>query len=234
MPMMQLASLIKSSSVISFPTTAFTALSVRDRAARELAERSPSAACPGRWPFCGAVCGARHPGLLALRSASGLGPPAVCGRGLPRQRSTGLVRRSGRPGDELPRVICEVVLGGGCGLARPLIRGRRSRAPVRGCGPRSAGQAASAWQRAAVLAAGGASGDVRIPAVAVHGHGVDPAQQGSGARDPGPGAPGAGRALGGAGLALIPGRPVPAARACAAHASAAAVSARYLAAMTGL
>jgi len=34
-------------------------------------------AAPGRWSFRGAVAGARHPGLLALRSASGLGLPAV-------------------------------------------------------------------------------------------------------------------------------------------------------------
>lgn len=43
--------------------------------------------------------GCRDPGLLALRSASGLGLPAAGRAGLLLQRSTGLVRSSRRPGE---------------------------------------------------------------------------------------------------------------------------------------
>ena len=77
-------------------------------------------------------CGARHPGLLALRSANGLGPPAGTGGPAPTafNRAGEKVRTTrGR----LPRVICEAGPRRVCGLAVP-SSGRRSRAPVTGAG----------------------------------------------------------------------------------------------------
>src|SRR6516225_4911391 len=65
--------------------------------------------------------GACHPGLLAPRSASGLGVPGMMRARLLQQRSTELVRSSGRPGGELPRVMHGVGPRRRCGLALPLI-----------------------------------------------------------------------------------------------------------------
>jgi hypothetical protein len=58
-------------------------------------------------------------GLLALRSASGLGR-----EGLPRQRSTELVRSSGATRGELPRVSHEVVLDAVAGSLSPHLEGK--------------------------------------------------------------------------------------------------------------
>ena len=66
----------------------------------------------------GAAAGARHPGLLALRSASGLGLPARWA-GLPRQRSTELVRSSGRPGDSCPGFAARLILNVAAGSLSP-------------------------------------------------------------------------------------------------------------------
>ena len=66
----------------------------------------------GTMVVSGRGSGACHPGLLALRSTSGLGLPRGAA-GLPRQRSTGLVRRSGRPGTAaqgLPRGCSSTLL----------------------------------------------------------------------------------------------------------------------------
>ena len=129
-------------------------------------------------------CGARHPGLLALRSANGLGPPAGTGGPAPTafNRAGEKVRATrGR----LPRVICEAGPRRVCGLAVP-SSGRRSRAPVRA-------QEVKRWSGGLRRAAGGAGGDSGSPAGAVDDHGVDPAQQRGGARDPGLRAPRAGR-----------------------------------------
>jgi len=79
---------------------------------------------------CGAVRGARHLGLLALRSASGLGLPSVRA-GLLLQRSTGLVRSSRRPGESCPG--CRTGWSPTPGRARsPPHLGGRSRAPAAG------------------------------------------------------------------------------------------------------
>jgi len=63
-------------------------------------------------------CGARHPGLLALRSASGLGPAAGAGGPAPTAfNRAGEKVRATR--GELPRVICEVILGADAGSLFP-------------------------------------------------------------------------------------------------------------------
>src|SRR5690349_14444044 len=69
----------------------------------------------------GAVRGARHPGLLALRSASGLGLPADAGRRAPTafNRAGEKVRAAG---GELPRVSGGVGPRRLGGLALPLLR----------------------------------------------------------------------------------------------------------------
>jgi hypothetical protein len=86
-------------------------------------------------------CGARHPGLLALRSASGLGPPAGAGGPAPTAfNRAGEKVRATR--GELPRVICEVILGADAGSLSP----HRGEGLGHRCGggPRGAAQAASA------------------------------------------------------------------------------------------
>jgi hypothetical protein len=78
----------------------------------------------------GAVRVARYPALLAPRSASGLG----AGRGkrprLPRQRSTELVRSSGRPGESCPGFGPRLVLNVKAGSLSPSsgrkVKGTRS------------------------------------------------------------------------------------------------------------
>ena len=91
-------------------------------------------------------CGARHPGLLALRSASGLGPPAGAGGPAPTAfNRAGEKVRATR--GELPRVICEVILGADAGSLSP-HRGEGLWAPVL-VRARGAARAASAWQRGA-------------------------------------------------------------------------------------
>ena len=91
-------------------------------------------------------CGARHPGLLALRSASGLGPAAGAGGPAPTAfNRAGEKVRATR--GELPRVICEVILGADAGSLFP-HRGEGLGHRC-GCVPRGAAQAASAWQRGA-------------------------------------------------------------------------------------
>src|ERR1700730_7152433 len=91
-------------------------------------------------------CGARHPGLLALRSASGLGPPAGAGGPAPTAfNRAGEKVRATR--GELPRVICEVILGADAGSLSP-HRGEGLGHRC-GCVPRGAVQAASAWDRGA-------------------------------------------------------------------------------------
>ena len=99
-----------------------------------------------RWPARAAgVPGQRHPGLLALRSSSGLGLPATRA-GLLLQRSTGLVRR---PGDRPGRAAQGEARGGprrSCGLALPPRGG--CQAPVTGVLRVCAGQAASAGMAA--------------------------------------------------------------------------------------
>ena len=86
-------------------------------------------------------CGARHPGLLALRSASGLGPAAGAGGPAPTAfNRAGEKVRATR--GELPRVICEVILTADAGSLSP-HRGEGLGHRC-GCGPRSAAQAASA------------------------------------------------------------------------------------------
>ena len=80
-----------------------------------------------------AVAGARHPGLLALRSASGLGLPAWWRAGLPRQRSTELVRSSGRPGESCPGCGTGLVPDAGTGSLSP-SSGGRSKGTGAGCG----------------------------------------------------------------------------------------------------
>ena len=94
----------------------------------------------------GAVPGARDPGLLALRSASGLGLPAVRA-GLPRQRSTELVRSSGRPGESCPGFPAGLVPDDLAGSLSPSC-GRKVLGTRGGCGrDGGAGQAASAGRR---------------------------------------------------------------------------------------
>src|ERR1039458_939556 len=102
--------------------------------------------------ICGAV--ACDPGLLALRSASGLGLPAARRAGLLLQRSTELVRSSGRPGESCPGGRTGVVPDAGTGSLSP-SSGRKvwaHRGEVRG---ESAGQAASARGMAAPEATAG-------------------------------------------------------------------------------
>ena len=82
------------------------------------------------------------PGLLALRSASGLGLPAARRAGLLLQRSTELVRSSGRPGESCPGCRTGLVPDAGTGSLSP-SSGRKVWAHRGGCGE-SAGQAASA------------------------------------------------------------------------------------------
>src|SRR5215472_11573009 len=74
----------------------------------------------GRSRARGAAADAHHPGLLALRSASGLGLPAWWA-GLSRQRSTGLVRSSGRPGDSCPGFAARLILNVATGSLSPLL-----------------------------------------------------------------------------------------------------------------
>jgi len=123
--------------------------------------------------------GCPYPALLALRSASGLGCPAWCGR-LPRQRSTGLVRRAGRPGESCPR--CPMGRSPTPGRARsPPHRGGRSGHPWRV-------RDGKGWSGRLRLVAGivlAAGGDGGIPAGAVDDHGVEPAQQRGRARHAG-------------------------------------------------
>ena len=95
---------------------------------------------PGRWPFCGAVA-VPSPGSSALRSASGLGPPAGAGGPAPTAfNRAGEKVRATR--GELPRVICEVILGADAGSLSP----HRGEGLGHRCGgvPRGAAQAASA------------------------------------------------------------------------------------------
>ena len=93
--------------------------------------------------------GARYPGLLALRSASGLGLAAWCtGRPAPTafNRAGEKLRATG---GELPRVSGGVSPRRRGGLALPLI-GRKVSGTRGGCGrDLGAGQAASGWQRGA-------------------------------------------------------------------------------------
>jgi hypothetical protein len=110
--------------------------------------------------------------------------PGMGRAGLLLQRSTGLVRSSRRPGGELPRVSDGVGPLRRDGLALPLI-GEKVSGTCGGCGWKrwSSGLRLTAGE---VLVAGGGSG---IPASVVDHHGVDPAQQRGGARDPGLGPP---------------------------------------------
>jgi hypothetical protein len=128
--------------------------------------------------------GARHLGLLALRSASGLG---LAGDGAGRPAPTAFNRAGEKlqaTGGELPRVSDGVGPLRRDGLALPLI-GEKVSGTCGGCGWKrwSSGLRRTAGQ---VLVAGGGSG---IPASVVDHHGVDPAQQRGGARDPGLGPP---------------------------------------------
>ncbi len=144
----------------------------------------------GRWLLCGTVAGGRHRGLLALRSASGLGLAREIRAGLPRQRSTGLMRRSRRSGKSCPGFARGSPRRGG-GLALRLI-GEEGLGHPGGCGTRR-------WSgclllvTGGMLAGGGAGGDRGIPASVVDDDGVDPAQQVGGALHPGLGATRAGR-----------------------------------------
>ena len=81
----------------------------------------------------GAGSGARHPGLLALRSASGLGMPADAGRPAPTafNRAGEKLRAAG---EELPRVSGGVGPRRLGGLALPLLREEGHWAPVAGAG----------------------------------------------------------------------------------------------------
>jgi len=65
------------------------------------------------------VPGARHPGLLALRSSSGLGP---CGPAPTAFNRAGEKLRATR--GELPRVSHEVVLDAGAGSLSPHLEGK--------------------------------------------------------------------------------------------------------------
>ena len=138
----------------------------------------------GTMVVSGRGSGACRPGLLALRSTSGLGLPHGAA-GLPRQRSTGLVRRSGRPGDSCPGFAARLVLNVAAGSLSPLL-GRKVWGTPAGAGKR--------WSGCLRLVTGGVlagtAGRSRgIPAGAVDDHGADPAQQRGGARDPGGGVP---------------------------------------------
>src|SRR5579859_2479036 len=88
----------------------------------------------------GAVRGGGLPGLLALRSASGLGLPAGAGGPAPTAFNRA-GEKAGWPG-QLPRVVAEVVLNDVAG-SLPLSPGGRFRAPAR-VRAVSAGQAACA------------------------------------------------------------------------------------------
>ena len=68
--------------------------------------------------------------------------------GLPRQRSTELVRSSRRPGESCPGFLTGLVPDGLAGSLSP-SSGGRSRAPAAVRADGSAGQAASGWQRGA-------------------------------------------------------------------------------------
>jgi hypothetical protein len=98
------------------------------------------------------VRGARHPGLLALRSASGLSPPAGAGGLAPTAfNRAGEKVRATR--GQLPRVLTEVVLDGRAGSLSP-HRGEGLGHRC-GCGRSGAGQPASAGQLAVPEAAAG-------------------------------------------------------------------------------
>ena len=105
--------------------------------------------------------------------------------GLPRQRSTGLVRRSGRPGDGCPGLSARLVLGAGAGSPSP------HRGEGLGCRAGAGGEAlvrvASAGQLAAPEAMAGSQ---PVPWTTME---SDPARRRGGARDPGLRAPRAGR-----------------------------------------
>ncbi len=96
----------------------------------------------GRGVVSGAVAGPRHPGLLALGSASGLGLPHGCGRPAPTafNRAGEKLRTAG---GQLPRVCREADPQRCCGLAVPLLGEEGLGAPGRV--RKGAGQAASGW-----------------------------------------------------------------------------------------
>ena len=113
---------------------------------------------------------ARRLGLLALRSASGLGLPAARRACLLLQRSTGLVRSSRRPGESCP----------GCRTGWSPTPGRVALPPrqeegLQGADAGSGGIAGQQPPPGGGRAGGGlAGGDGSIPAGAVDDHGVDP------------------------------------------------------------
>src|SRR5260370_23748489 len=95
-----------------------------------------------------AVAGARHSGLLALRSASGVGLPAVRAGRPARTAFSRAGEKLRATGGELPRVSHGVGPRRRDGLALPLIREEGLGHPWRVRGG-NAGQAASARQPAA-------------------------------------------------------------------------------------
>jgi hypothetical protein len=92
---------------------------------------------------CGTAAGACHPGLLALRSASGLGRPAGCGQACPTafNRAGEKLRATG---ESCPGLAARLILNEMAGSPSP-HRGD-GRGHLDGCGT-SSGQAASGWSR---------------------------------------------------------------------------------------
>ena len=110
------------------------------------------------------------------------------------QRSTELVRSSGRPGESCPGCQAGLVPDGNAG-SLPSSSGEESvRAPVPDGGEKRWSGSLRLDLRG-IVPAGGTGGAAGIPAGLVDDHAVDPAQQGGGARDAGLGAPGACRGL---------------------------------------
>ena len=103
----------------------------------------------GMTAFPDAVPGARHLGLLAPRSASGLGPGPREAAGPAPTAFNRAGEKLQATGGELPRVSYGAGPRRPCGLALPLIgeEGQGAPAAVRADG--CAGQAASGWQRGA-------------------------------------------------------------------------------------
>ena len=169
------------------------------------------------WPGARVCPGSSRPYVAQAGSAA-------CG-GLPRQRSTGLAGRSRGPGRAAQGVT------GWCRRrimrARPpRPRGGWSWAPAALRAVICAGQAASGLPGGEAAAGGGH----RVPAGVVHGHEVDPAQQRRRRTRRGP-SPGRARAARCRAACADPGR---AGARPGAASSAAAMSAWYFAAMTGL
>ena len=84
---------------------------------------------PGLWPFCGAVAVPVTRVFSPYVVQAGWARPRVRA-GLLLQRSTGLVRRSGRPGESCPGCQAGLVPDGSAGSLSPLIGEEGLGAPV--------------------------------------------------------------------------------------------------------